>query len=72
MSVDDHGGLRWFTLAQTGMVRHWHAEHQPGWMRRAAINGLGAVLTRTGRWGRRSSGTCASWRVRTRAGGWSC
>jgi hypothetical protein len=34
-----------FTLAQTGMVRHWHAEHKPGWMRRAAINGLGAVLT---------------------------
>jgi amino acid transporter len=34
-----------FTLAQAGMVRHWHAEHKPGWMRRAAINGLGAVLT---------------------------
>jgi amino acid transporter len=34
-----------FTLAETGMVRHWHAEHKPGWMRRAAINGLGAVLT---------------------------
>jgi amino acid transporter len=28
-----------FTLAQAGMVRHWHAEHKPGWMRRAAING---------------------------------
>ncbi len=34
-----------FTLSQTGMVRHWHAQRQPGWMRRAAINGLGAVLT---------------------------
>jgi hypothetical protein len=34
-----------FTLAQTGMVRHWHEEHKPGWLRRAAINGLGAVLT---------------------------
>ena len=34
-----------FTLSQAGMVRHWHAQRQPGWMRRAAINGLGAVLT---------------------------
>ncbi len=34
-----------FTLAQAGMVRHWHEARQPGWMRRAAINGLGAVLT---------------------------
>lgn len=34
-----------FTLSQAGMVRHWHAERKPGWMRRAAINGLGAVLT---------------------------
>jgi amino acid transporter len=34
-----------FTLSQTGMVRHWHAQRQPGWLRRAAINGLGAVLT---------------------------
>ena len=34
-----------FTLSQAGMVRHWHAQRQPGWVRRAAINGLGAVLT---------------------------
>jgi amino acid transporter len=34
-----------FTLSQTGMVRHWHAQRQSGWVRRAAINGLGAVLT---------------------------
>ena len=34
-----------FTLSQTGMVRHWHEQHQPGWARRAMINGLGAVLT---------------------------
>ncbi|MFC9594512.1 APC family permease [Streptomyces sp. NPDC056944] len=31
-----------FTIAQTGMVLHWRAERQ--W-RRAALNGLGAVLT---------------------------
>ena len=31
------------TLSQAGMVRHWHGERKPGWMRRAAINGLGAV-----------------------------
>jgi amino acid transporter len=34
-----------FTLSQTGMVRHWHEQHGPGWARRAFINGLGAVLT---------------------------
>ncbi len=34
-----------FTLSQTGMVRHWHEQHGPGWVRRAFINGLGAVLT---------------------------
>ena len=34
-----------FTLSQTGMVRHWHTQRQSGWLRRAAINGLGAVLT---------------------------
>ena len=34
-----------FTLSQTGMVRHWHEQHGPGWGRRAFINGLGAVLT---------------------------
>jgi hypothetical protein len=34
-----------FTLSQAGMVRHWRADRQPGWAGRAAINGLGAVLT---------------------------
>jgi amino acid transporter len=34
-----------FTLSQAGMVRHWHAQHGPGWAGRATINGLGAVLT---------------------------
>jgi hypothetical protein len=27
------------------MVRHWHEQHGRGWAGRAAINGLGAVLT---------------------------
>jgi amino acid transporter len=34
-----------FTLSQTGMVRHWRTERQPGWMMRAAINAFGAALT---------------------------
>jgi amino acid transporter len=34
-----------FTLSQTGMVRHWHAQGGPGWRSRAVINGVGAVLT---------------------------
>jgi amino acid transporter len=34
-----------FTLSQAGMVRHWHSGRQDGWAVRAAINGLGAVLT---------------------------
>jgi amino acid transporter len=34
-----------FTLSQAGMVRHWHEQHARGWLRRAMINGLGAVLT---------------------------
>jgi amino acid transporter len=34
-----------FTLSQVGMVRHWRAERSPGWKTRAAINGVGAVLT---------------------------
>jgi hypothetical protein len=32
-------------LSQAGMVRHWRAEHGPGWEGRATINGIGAVLT---------------------------
>jgi hypothetical protein len=34
-----------FTLSQTGLVLHWRRERPPGWRRRAAINGLGAVIT---------------------------
>jgi amino acid transporter len=34
-----------FTLSQTGMVRHWHAEGGRHWRRKAAINGTGAVTT---------------------------
>jgi amino acid transporter len=34
-----------FTLAQTGMVRHWHRHRARGWRHRAAINGVGAALT---------------------------
>jgi amino acid transporter len=34
-----------FTLSQFGMVKHWHTERSRGWMRRATINGVGAVLT---------------------------
>ena len=34
-----------FTLSQAGMVRHWREERGSGWVGRAAINGLGAILT---------------------------
>ncbi|AEB44703.1 APC family permease [Micromonospora maris] len=34
-----------FTLSQTGMVNHWRHHRDPGWRRRAAINGVGAVLS---------------------------
>jgi amino acid transporter len=34
-----------FTLSQIGMVRHWNRHREKGWWYRAAINGLGAVLT---------------------------
>jgi amino acid transporter len=34
-----------FTLSQAGMVKHWHEQHTDGWVGRACINGLGAVLT---------------------------
>jgi hypothetical protein len=34
-----------FTLSQAGMVKHWHEQHSDGWVGRAFINGLGAVLT---------------------------
>ena len=34
-----------FTLSQTGLVVHWRRTRPPGWRRRAAINGIGAVIT---------------------------
>ncbi|WP_269086685.1 amino acid permease [Actinosynnema sp. ALI-1.44] len=34
-----------FTLSQFGMIRHWRATRNPGWRRRAALNGFGALLT---------------------------
>jgi amino acid transporter len=34
-----------FTLSQFGMVKHWRTQRSRGWMSRAVINGVGAVLT---------------------------
>ncbi|MTK11767.1 MAG: APC family permease [Clostridiaceae bacterium] len=34
-----------FTLAQTGMVIHWRSVKEPGWKKRAFINGFGAFIT---------------------------
>ncbi|MFF1733016.1 APC family permease [Streptomyces sp. NPDC058247] len=34
-----------FTISQVGLVRHWAGERPPGWLRRAVLNGVGAVLT---------------------------
>ncbi len=34
-----------FTLSQVGMVKHWHSQRSSGWVYRAWINGIGAVLT---------------------------
>jgi amino acid transporter len=34
-----------FTLSQVGMVRHWYLQRASGWVTRAWINGIGAVLT---------------------------
>src|SRR5580693_5375164 len=34
-----------FTLSQLGMVKHWRTQRSRGWMSRAVINGIGAVLT---------------------------
>ncbi len=34
-----------FTLSQAGMVVHWRREGGPGWKLRAAVNGLGALVT---------------------------
>jgi amino acid transporter len=34
-----------FTLSQAGMVRHWFKTKGAGWLRRASLNGLGAIAT---------------------------
>ena len=34
-----------FTLSQLGMVRHWSTQRPRGWLTRAVINGVGALLT---------------------------
>ncbi len=34
-----------FTLAQTGMVLHWRRDRPPHWRRKAALNGVGAIVT---------------------------
>jgi amino acid transporter len=34
-----------FTLAQAGMVRHWHKTREQGWRWRAALNAVGAATT---------------------------
>lgn len=34
-----------FTLSQSGMVRHWWRDRQPGWRWKIAINGTGAATT---------------------------
>ena len=34
-----------FTLSQSGLVVHWWRNRPVGWRRRAAINGIGAVVT---------------------------
>lgn len=34
-----------FTIAQTGMVIHWHREHGTYWWLRASINAIGAAVT---------------------------
>jgi amino acid transporter len=34
-----------FTLSQWGMVIHWRRTREPGWKRRATLNGVGAVAT---------------------------
>jgi amino acid transporter len=34
-----------FTIAQTGMVIHWRRERTSGWILRAAVNTVGAIIT---------------------------
>ncbi len=39
------GAFLAFTLSQAGMVVHWWRERSPGWVAKAALNGLGAAAT---------------------------
>ena len=34
-----------FTLSQAGMVRYWRRHRNPGWQRRALVNGVGGATT---------------------------
>jgi amino acid transporter len=34
-----------FSISQIGLVRHWAVQRPPGWLRRAVVNGTGALLT---------------------------
>ncbi|MER5911237.1 hypothetical protein ABT124_12195 [Streptomyces sp. NPDC001982] len=34
-----------FTISQIGLVRHWAQQRPSGWLRHAALNGVGVVLT---------------------------
>ena len=34
-----------FTMAQSGLVVHWRRTREPGWYRKALINGIGAAVT---------------------------
>ena len=34
-----------FTMAQSGLVVHWRRTREPGWSRKALINGIGAAVT---------------------------
>lgn len=39
------GAFSAFTLSQAGMVRHWIRSKEKGWMAKAFVNGLGALVT---------------------------
>ncbi len=39
------GAFLAFTLSQAGMVVHWRRNRGPGWVKSAAVNGIGALVT---------------------------
>src|SRR5579863_6735630 len=39
------GAFLAFTLSQAGMVMHWRRHREPGWVKSAMVNGLGALVT---------------------------